>query len=273
MTSIHFPPPARRGKMPAMFAGHGSPMNAIVPNPFSETLAQLGLQFGASLPKPQAVLVISAHQLTRGTFISTAAKPETVHDFGGFPEALFQVQYPAKGSPETARRIQSHVEHFKIQPDAAMGMDHGAWAVLMHLFPNADVPVLQLSLDTALAPQQHFALAKALRFLRDEGVMILGSGNIVHNLRRANFASPDAPPHDWAKAFDEQVKTLLMNGDAETLARFDTLGEAAKLSVPTSEHYLPMLYVLAQQLPDDHLTFFNEAFQHAAISMRSFLLT
>lgn len=224
--------------------------------------------FGTTLERPLAVIVVSAHWESRGTLVSTVAQPTTIHDFLGFPRSLYEITYPAPGAPELAERVADTLG-FGI--DAERGLDHGAWAVLKRLFPKADVPVCQLSLDRALTPRQHYELGRKLGFLRDEGVLVVGSGDIVHNLYLME-PQRDAEPFDWAASFDEFVKTCIMKGDDESLIRYEQRGDEARLSIPTNEHYLPMLYVLAMRRDGDQATYFHEGIQHASVSMSSFVL-
>ena len=237
--------------MPVVFVGHGSPMNAIEDNVFSRTWRALG----ESLPRPEAVLCISAHWETRGARITGASHPSTIHDFHGFPEALFEVRYPAPGHPGFAHRVQELLGD-QAHVDATRGLDHGAWSVLRVMYPDADVPVVQLGIDTARAGEHHYQLAKALAPLRDEGVLVLGSGNIVHNLAKWNPRDPH--PLEWARRFDEAVKHRIRMRDHAALADWPRLGADAASAIPTPEHYLPLLYVLALQRDDDCVDFFNE---------------
>ena len=252
--------------MPALFAGHGSPMNAIEENAFTRAQAAQA----ALLPaKPKAILCISAHWETHGTRVTTSPAPRTIHDFGGFPAELFAVEYPAPGSPELATRIQALFEDGQVKGDERWGLDHGTWSLLKHMFPAADVPVVQLSLDHDLDPAQHYALARKLRPLRDEGVLILGSGNIVHSLRFVQWDGESAP-YDWAVDFDAAIAEFLVRRNHDGLIRYrELLSRGAELSAPTEEHYLPLLYAAALQRENEPLTFFNEGFQMASLSMRS----
>lgn len=251
---------------PALFLGHGNPMHAINASSYSQAWARLGQQ----LPQPRAILCVSAHWETGGTQVCALETPPTIHDFGGFPPALFAVQYPAPGAPELAQQL---VQLLGSACSAVndWGLDHGAWAVLRHLYPAADLPVVQLSLDRNLAAAEHYALAQQLTPLREQGVLILGSGNIVHNLARLNWQA-DAAPLPWAESFDNWAKDAMQRGDHPALINYASEGEAARLSVPTPEHYLPLLYILAQQQPDDRLTFPIEGFELGGISMRSVLI-
>lgn len=249
-------------RLPALFVGHGSPMNTIEDNEFRRSWRALG----KALPKPKAILCISAHWETMGVGITASPKPETIHDFYGFPKALFDVQYPALGHPEIARQIDDLLVGENVHLDSERGLDHGVWSVLQPMYPNADIPVLQLSLDRTKNATSHYELAKKLRPLREQGVLILGSGNIVHNLRVFDFEQTQ--PYDWALIFDQMIKNCILQKDHAALCNFSVFGEMAKLSIPTAEHYLPLLYVLAQQQDDEALNFFNEAVV-SSISMRS----
>lgn len=253
------------GRMPALFVGHGNPMNAIEDNAFSRAWTELG----KTLPRPAVILCISAHWETRGTRVTAQASPPTLHDFGGFPRALYEVCYPAPGAPEWAARIARLDPHYPIEPDDAWGLDHGTWSVLCRIFPEADIPVLQLSLDRAKTPAQHYQLGQALARLRDAGVLIVGSGNIVHNLRQVVWRDV---AHDWAIEFDKIAAQRIQAGDHAALIDYPTLHPKARLAVPSAEHYLPLLYVLASQTPDDTLHFFNAKVTLGAMSMRSFRL-
>jgi 4,5-DOPA dioxygenase extradiol len=251
-------------RMPVLFIGHGTPMNAIEKNSYSETWKKIG----SSLPTPRAILCVSAHWETNGTMVTAMARPKTIHDFGGFPQTLFDVQYPAPGSPELASDLVSSMKTH-VELDHAWGLDHGAWSVLNQMYPDATIPTLQLSLDATAEPLTHLEIARELAFLRDKGVLIIGSGNIVHNLRRAR---PDVAPYDWALEFDATCKKLIQEKRLKELAEYQKLGAAALLSVPTNEHYLPMLYSAALRDRSDELTFFNENIDLAAASMTSFIL-
>jgi 4,5-DOPA dioxygenase extradiol len=251
--------------MPVLFIGHGNPMHAIRDNAFTRMLANLGRE----LPRPRAVLCISAHWMTRGmTAVTSSRHPETIHDFAGFPRELFDVSYPAPGDPETAERISRTSADPRIQPDhGAWGLDHGAWSVLKHMYPAADVPVLQLSIDITEGPEFHFALGAKLKQLRREGVLIVGSGNVVHNLRHVSFAD-DAPPFDWAVEFDEWLKHRLQERDYNSVLRHATGSSSGKLSIPTPDHWYPLLYALGASDESDPLRFEYEGIENASISMR-----
>jgi 4,5-DOPA dioxygenase extradiol len=252
-------------RMPVVFAGHGSPMNAIDKTEFGDGFARLG----GSLPRPKAILVVSAHWQTSGTQVVNVEKPQTIHDFYGFPEKLFKAEYPAPGAPELANRIRELMPSVKLTK--AWGLDHGAWSVLIHLFPKADIPVLQVSLNELFTPIEHYSFAQGLKKLREEGVLILGSGNIVHNLRSVKWHG-GAAPYDWSANFDENVKKALEERDVQKLVDYDKAWpQEAALAVPTSEHYLPLLYALAVTDSQDKLSFPIEGYQMASISMRTAL--
>ena len=253
-------------KMPVFFVGHGNPMNGILENETTKGWRQM-----AEGLKPKAILCISAHWQTRGTLVTMAPNPRTIHDFGGFPKELFDVQYPAPGSPEMAREVIDQVKKVTVEEDHEWGLDHGTWTVLTKMFPEADVPVFQLSLDFRQAPQFHYELGQELSNLREKGVLVVGSGNLVHNLRMANWNSSE--PYEWNRTFDEKAKQLMERREHEDLIHYSRLGRAAELSIPTNEHYLPMLYSLALQDDRDELTFFNETLEMGSISMRSFVLS
>lgn len=251
-------------RMPALFIGHGSPMNAIADNTFTRTLTALG----ARLPKPEAILCVSAHWMTEGSWITHMEAPKTIHDFYGFPQALFDVQYPAPGAPDVSASIQGWINEPEIHLDAEMwGLDHGTWSVLRHLYPKADIPVMQLSLYMEQPADYHFRLGQELRKLRDRGILIVGSGNIVHNLRRIRWEE-DAKPYDWALEFDHWVKDILVARDFRSLQEDFLRSEAGRLSVPTPDHYYPLLYTIGAAGPEDEMGFEYEEMQNASISMR-----
>ncbi len=257
----------RTGRMPVLFVGHGNPMNALYVNAFTHSLAAVGTALREI--KPHAVLVVSAHWLSRGTHVSVTSQPATIHDFGGFPDELYGVEYPAPGAPNEAREAQQLLARFAAGEDARRGLDHGAWTVLRHMFPAADVPTFQVSIDVHRPPEYHFELARELHPLRERGVLIIGSGNIVHNLGLVDFAD-DAKPYDWAIEFDELLKRKLEEGNYSGLIDYRSLGSGAALAVPTNDHYLPMLYTLGAARAGEELRFFHEEIQNASISMRCF---
>ena len=251
--------------MPVLFLGHGSPMNAIEDNEFRRSWQALGKK----LRKPKAILCISAHWETRGVYVTGSERPETIHDFNGFPRALFDVQYRAPGSPDLAHRVIELLDTVRVHSDPNRGLDHGARAVLQPMFPDADIPIVQLSLSVLQPGAWHYDLAKLLAPLRDEGVLIVGIGNIVHNLRFFKFNDPT--PCDWAVRFDEDVAEHIATGHHDGLLGYETLGTDALLAIPTPEHYLPLLYILALQRDDDPVEFFNEQV-NSSISMRSVVI-
>ena len=252
-------------RMPVLFIGHGSPMNAIADNSFTKTLNNLG----NNLPLPKAIVCVSAHWMTKGTWATSMDNPKTIHDFYGFPKDLFDVQYRAKGSPETAELIQSTVQDPKVRLDAyEWGLDHGTWSVLKHIYPQANIPVVQLSLSIDDPPEYHFKVGEQLRALREQGVLIVGSGNIVHNLRRINW-DENAKPFDWALESDEWIKKKIEERDFKALVNDAIKTEAGKLSIPTWDHYYPLLYILGASDSKDKLKFEYEGFQNASISMRA----
>jgi len=252
--------------MPTLFIGHGSPMNAIEDNIHTRAWRQLG----TSLPRPQAILAISAHWYTNGSGVTTAAQPRTIHDFYGFPPELFAQNYPAAGSGALARRVQELLRPDTVVEDHEWGLDHGSWSVLTHLYPQADVPVVQLSIDATRAPEYHYRLGQKLAALRDDGVLILGSGGIVHNLQRMRWEA-GADDYAWAVSFDQYVRSALTRGDHQAVIEFEQIGEAAQLSVPTPEHYLPLLYVLGASSKSDEVAFPTEGIEMGSISMLSVL--
>lgn len=255
-------------KMPVLFVGHGNPMNAIEDNEFSRTWKSLGNEL-----KPSYILCISAHWESKGTFVTGEQKPKTIHDFGGFPQALFNAQYPSPGSPELAKTIQALVTEPEIHLTDKWGLDHGTWSVLLPMFPEANIPVLQMSLDRNLSPQKMYDLAKQLTPLRKKGVLIIGSGNIVHNLRYARISEANPTPYDWALEFDALSKKLINQRDHKSLINFKNLGSAANMSIPTDEHFLPLLYTLALQEKTESIQYFNETMAFGSGSMRSFIIS
>ena len=254
-------------KMPVLFVGHGSPMNAVVDNAFSRTWTEVG----ATLARPDAILCVSAHWETDGVLVTAMERPPTIHDFYGFPDVLNSKLYPAPGSPELARRARESVTKTVVALDQSWGLDHGTWSVLARMFPRADVPVIQLSLDRRQSPAWHYELARELRPLRERGVLIMGSGNIVHNLRRLNRQLPDSG-FDWAVEFDTRITQLVDKGDHRGVVDYPALGAAARLAVPTNEHFLPLLYALALKDDTERVTYFNDRLNMGGISMRSLLI-
>ncbi len=257
-------------EMPAIFIGHGSPMNAIEDNAFAKVWRKLG----ETLPKPKAVLCVSAHWETRGTFVTAMAKPKTIHDFGNFPKALYDVQYPAPGSEWLASHAQNAIQSTNVGLDESWGLDHGSWSFLRRMFPEADVPVVELSLDATKDAQYHYNLAKELKGLRKKGVLVIGSGNLIHNFKYLNFQamSNTSMAHDWALEAHDDFKRLIQNDDHRSLIQYKKHSKAFQLSAPTPEHYLPMLYALALRSPKDNVSFFNDAIVGGSIDMTSFTL-
>jgi 4,5-DOPA dioxygenase extradiol len=256
----------RKKALPALFVGHGSPMNAIEDNEFRRGWVEAARR----LPRPASVLCISAHWETPGVLVTAAERPGTVHDFHGFPRALFEVRYPAPGDPSLARRTARLLGGAGAGLDGGRGLDHGCWSVLRAMYPEADVPVVQLGLDTSRPASFHYALAGELAPLRDEGVLIMGSGNIVHNLGLIDFNRPDG--YDWAVRFNDEARTRIASGDHAGLVDYRAIGRDARLAVPTPEHYLPLLYVLALQGDDDDVALFNDAIVMGPISMTSLII-
>ena len=256
-------------KMPVLFIGHGSPMNIISENDFTRSLVNLG----RSLPKPKAILVISAHWLTDGTYVTCMNKPETIHDFYGFPEELYEITYPSPGAPDCAKYLAQSEDNLNCTTQ--WGLDHASWAILKHMYPQADIPVFEMSLDYSFNDghpkpiQYHHDLALKLVELRRKGVLIIGSGNLVHNLRMADY-NMYAKPYDWAVEFDQKVRSSLLKGHVEDLINFDNMGQSASYAVPTLDHYLPMIYAIALREGNEPLTFTYEGFQNGSISMRCF---
>lgn len=254
--------------MPVLFIGHGSPMNGIEDTEFSRTWSALG----STIPTPKAVLVVSAHWLTNGTFVTAMNHPKTIHDFGGFPQALFDVQYPAPGSPEIALETQKLITSTNVGLDHDWGLDHGTWTVVRHMYPKADIPVLQLSIDYYKPAQYHYNLALQLAELRKKGVLIIGSGNMVHNLRMIAWDKMnDNFGFDWALEMNDLFKDKIGNGDHAALLNYEKLHKAATLAIPTPDHYWPMIYALALKSSKDEVTFFNDSFVGGSLTMTSFM--
>lgn len=253
--------------MPVLFVGHGSPMNAIEKNEFSNTWACVA----QSIPLPDAVLCISAHWETNGTQVTAAPKPDTIHDFGGFPEELFDVEYPASGSPDLAKEIIRSVSKFNITADKNRGLDHGCWSVLRCMYPKADIPVLQLSLNYVQDTSFHYELAKELFFLREKNILIIGSGNMVHNLRLIDWEMEEGGA-EWAVSANNLLKELINKNEHPKLIDYKSLGKEVQLAVPTPEHYLPLLYALALKQPDETTTYFNDKLVLGSMSMTSLII-
>jgi 4,5-DOPA dioxygenase extradiol len=254
-------------KMPVLFLGHGSPMNAIEENEFVNGWREAG----KSIPRPNAIICISAHWETRGSFVTAMAKPQTIHDFGGFPKALFDVRYPAPGSPVLAMETKEIIKKTEVGLDEKWGLDHGCWSVIKHLYPKADVPVIQLSLDYYQSPQFHYDLAKELAPLRNKGVLIIGSGNIVHNLGMVAWDKLNTNDYgyDWAIEAKDKMKAFILNNDHNSLIDYNLQGNAFKLSIPTPEHYLPLLYALALREPKEKVSIFNDKTVGGSLAMTS----
>lgn len=252
-------------RMPLLFVGHGNPLNAIDDNPFSRAWVVTG----AALPVPKAILSVSAHWLTRGTRVLSAERPQTIHDFGGFPPEMYRQRYPAPGAPAMAREAQGLTVKHHISLDDEWGFDHGTWSVLMRMFPKADVPVFQLSIDYSRPMEHHYELGEELRRLRQRGVLVIGSGNIVHNLPAVTWQ--ENRPYDWALEFDAAVARWLTEGDHRSIVGFQRLGRTAALAHPTYDHFLPLLTVLGMVEPDETPSFFNASFDMSSVSMRSVL--
>ena len=254
-------------KMPVLFIGHGSPMNAIEDNEFSKRWQQMGKE----IPIPKAVVVVSAHWLTKGTLVTAMPNPKTIHDFGGFPQALFDIQYPAPGSPELATEIQKLITNPAVELDHDWGLDHGTWSVVKHMYPDADIPVLQLSIDYYKPAAYHYELAKQLLSLRKKGVLIIGSGNMVHNLRMVAWDKLNEPEYgfDWALEMNDIFKNKISNGFHKELIQYEKLHKAATLAIPTPDHYYPLLYILALQTDNDKVEFFNDKAVGGSLTMTS----
>lgn len=253
--------------MPVLFVGHGSPMNGIEDNEFSERWIRMAKE----IPTPAAVLVISAHWFTNGTRVTAMDFPETIHDFGGFPQALFDVQYPAPGNPALAAETTQLLHSAHVELDHDWGLDHGAWSVVRRMYPEATIPVLQLSIDYTKPPQYHYDLAKELYSLRKKGVLIMGSGNMVHNLRMISWQNMNNAGfgYDWALTMNDNFKQIITSGDYDPLINYETLGAEARLAIPTPEHYLPLLYSLGVKNDKDEISFFNDKAVAGSLTMTS----
>lgn len=249
--------------MPTIFFGHGNPMNAIVRNSYSEGWAAVG----ASVPRPKAILSVSAHWYISGCAVTSVTAPRTIHDFGGFPRELYEVQYPAPGSPELARRVKDLLSPIPVALDERWGLDHGTWSVLRHVFPDADIPVVQLSIDERQPPSFHYDLGKRFAALRDEGVLVIGSGNLVHNLHAYAWGEHGVQAFDWAVRFENRVRELLVKGEDARIISYEDLGQDAMLSVPTPDHYLPLLYVLGLRRKNDPVSFPVQGVDGGSVSM------
>jgi len=256
-------------RMPVIFFGHGSPMVAIEASPTSRSWRALA----AGLPRPSAILSISAHWETRGTAVTAMERPKTIHDFGAsFPRALFEKKYPAPGDPALARRIREVLDPTPVGLDAQWGLDHGTWSVLVHAYPEADIPVVQLSLDVNLSPEARFEIGRTLAPLREEGVLIMGSGNIVHNLRAMNWADAACAPYDWADRFNNEIRAAITENQPERALSFASMTQEAPLAAPTAEHFWPLLYILGARLPTDRVRLFNDRIDHGSLGMTSVLI-
>ena len=249
--------------MPAIFFGHGNPMNALLRNGYTEAWRRIGQQ----TPRPKAILSISAHWYLPQTAVTINATPRTIHDFGGFPAELYQIQYPASGDPELARQVEKLLAPLPVKRDITWGLDHGTWSVLRHVYPDADVPVVQLSIDESQPARFHFHLGKKLAPLREQGVLIIGSGNLVHNLHTYAWGRHTAEPYDWATRFETKARQLLLAGDFNGLIDYEQLGRDALLSIPTPDHYLPLLYVIGAWRQSDPITFPVEGIDGGSVSM------
>lgn len=259
-------PLGKTKKMPVLFLGHGSPMNAIEENEFVAEFRNIAKE----IPRPSAILCVSAHWETKGTFVTAMQNPPTIHDFGGFPKELFAVQYPAPGSPDLAKETQSLITNTEVGLDHQWGLDHGAWSVIKHLYPNGDIPVIQMSIDYSQSSQYHYELAKQIKSLREKGVLIIGSGNMVHNLRMVAWNQMNENfGFDWALEANDKMKNYIMNGDHNQLINFRSQGKAFDLAIPTPEHYLPLLYSLAVKDEKDQVSLFNDKAVAGSLSMTS----
>jgi 4,5-DOPA dioxygenase extradiol len=249
--------------LPAIFFGHGNPMNALAANAYTDAWRRIG----AETPRPRAVLCISAHWYVPVTAVTMGTAPRTIHDFGGFPRELYEVDYPAQGDPELARRVQEMLAPLPVDLDDTWGLDHGTWSVLCHVYPKADVPVVQLSIDETQPPAFHYEIGRKLAALRSEGVLIVGSGNLVHNLHAYAWGRHVPDPYDWAVRFEKKAKDLLLAGEQRPLVDYESLGRDALLSIPTPDHYLPLLYVLGTRQSGDRVEFPVEGIDGGSVSM------
>jgi 4,5-DOPA dioxygenase extradiol len=249
--------------LPAIFFGHGNPMNAVSNNAYTEAWRRIGAQ----MPKPRAILCVSAHWFVPATGVTISTAPRTIHDFGGFPRELYEVRYSAPGDPEKARRVQHMLAPLPVELDDSWGLDHGTWSVLCHVYPEADVPVVQLSIDETKPPAFHYEIGRKLSALRGEGVLVVGSGNLVHNLHAYAWGRHVPEPFDWAVRFENEARSLLLAGDHQPLVDYETLGRDALLSIPTPDHYLPLLYVIGTRQRDDGVSFPVEGIDGGSVSM------
>ena len=249
--------------MPAVFFGHGNPMNALAENRFTAAWARIGKE----IPRPKAILCISAHWYVRQTGVTVTTSPRTIHDFGGFPQELYQVQYPAPGSPELARRVQALLAPLPVNLDESWGLDHGTWSVLAHVYPAADIPVVQLSIDASQPPAFHYDVGKRIAALREEGILVMGSGNLVHNLRAMDWSGAMTDPYDWAARFEEEARAMIVSGEHAPLLAYQKLGSDAMLSVPTPDHYLPLMHILGSQQRSEAVSFPVEGADGGSVSM------
>ncbi len=251
--------------MPVVFLGHGNPMNALSKNSYTEGWSSIG----RSVPRPRAVLAVSAHWYIPGCAVTAMSSPRTIHDFGGFPRELYQIEYPAPGSPDLARHVKDLLSPLQVGLDETWGIDHGTWSVLAHVFPKADIPVVQLSIDERQPPPFHYEMGKRLASLREEGVLVIGSGNLVHNLHTYAWGRHEVQPFDWAVRFEKHVRDLLLKSEHAPLINYEGLGEDALLSVPTPDHYLPLLYILGLRREHDKISFPVEGVDGGSVSMLS----
>jgi 4,5-DOPA dioxygenase extradiol len=249
-------------KMPVLFVGHGSPMNALEDNEFSRAWKQAGQE----LPAPRAIICISAHWVTRGTLVTAMEKPRMIYDMYGFPPELYEVRYDAPGAPDLAEQVRRIIKKTEVKDDQEWGLDHGTWSVLTHMFPKADIPVIQMSLDATITPEKHYEIAAQLKELREENVLIIGSGNIVHNLRMARF---DDSAYDWAVQFDARVANWIEQNDHDPIVHYEKGDQVSALAINSAEHYIPLLYSLALRDEDDKVSFFADKVMGGSISMRS----
>jgi 4,5-DOPA dioxygenase extradiol len=249
--------------MPALFFGHGNPMNALLHNEYTESWSAIG----ARLPRPKAILCVSAHWYVPGAAVTINTAPRTIHDFGGFPRELYEVQYPAPGDPDLARRVQKLLAPLPVELDERWGLDHGTWSVLCHVYPKADIPIVQLSIDETRPASFHYEIGQRLATLREEGILIVGSGNLVHNLHTYAWGKHVVDPFDWAVRFEQEARGLLLSGDHQPLVQYESLGKDAVLSVPTPDHYLPLLYVIGAGSAKEPLSFPVQGVDGGSISM------